>query len=308
MSIAECEGVYMLTSQDVLGKKIYKIGRSDNLRQRLGSYSPNWCLLDCLPCKDSIKVEKMLIEKFKTKMKKYGGNEYFECDLDCMEVKKFFNDTLNLYGFKSTPEAKPEKKSEDKPEAKSEKKSEEKAEKKSEKKFEEKAEKKSEAKPEKKPEEKAEKKTEKKSEAKPEKKSEEKAEKKPEDKPENKPEKRSEEKSEKKPEDRNGKKQGKKCTMPQLNIIRDDILNTCEGRIRKKDLQESADMFNQLIDTIMFCVAQKPDDQEKRISDAMVGIVNKKTIKIIIKNVIKDEIPNVNNSIKISNAEVNKLY
>lgn len=85
-------------------------------------------------------------------------------------------------------------------------------------------------------------------------------------------------------------------------------MDTCGGRLNKKDIQESAKMYNQLVDTIISCISRKPDVQEKRISDAMVGIVNKKDIKNITRIIIRDELANINNSMKISNPEIDKIY
>jgi len=94
MSIPEREGVYLLCSCDAFGSRIYKVGRSDNLRQRLGSYPPNWCLLDCLPCEDSAGVEKQLIGAFRSNYKVYDRHEYFGIDADFHEIKFFFNKLL----------------------------------------------------------------------------------------------------------------------------------------------------------------------------------------------------------------------
>lgn len=94
MSIVEKEGVYLLCSCDAFGKRIYKVGRSDNLRQRLGSYPPNWCLLDCLPCENSPSMERKIIKGFKTNFKIYDRHEYFEIDADFHEIKFFFNKTI----------------------------------------------------------------------------------------------------------------------------------------------------------------------------------------------------------------------
>lgn len=91
MSIADKEGVYLLCSSDAFGKRIYKVGRSDNLRQRLCSYPPNWCLLDCLPCEHSPDMERKIIKCFKSNFKIYDRHEYFEIDAEFHEIKFFFN-------------------------------------------------------------------------------------------------------------------------------------------------------------------------------------------------------------------------
>jgi len=111
MSIPEHEGVYLLCSCDAFEKRIYKVGRSDNLRQRLASYPPNWCLLDCLPCDDSSGMERVLIRGFRTNFKTYDRNEYFEIDADFYEIKHFFNNLMFETRAKTlrTPEPKKEK-------------------------------------------------------------------------------------------------------------------------------------------------------------------------------------------------------
>jgi hypothetical protein len=109
MSIPEREGVYLLCSSDSFGSRIYKVGRSDNLRQRLGSYPPNWCLLDCLPCENSAGMEKVLIKGFRTTYKTYDRNEYFEIDADFYEIKHYFNNLMyeTRISEKKKPEAGP---------------------------------------------------------------------------------------------------------------------------------------------------------------------------------------------------------
>lgn len=101
MSIADKEGVYLLCSSDAFGKRIYKVGRSDNLRQRLCSYPPNWCLLDCLPCDHSPDMERKIIKCFKNNFKIYDRHEYFEIDADFHEIKFFFNKMI--YEEKAAP-------------------------------------------------------------------------------------------------------------------------------------------------------------------------------------------------------------
>lgn len=108
MSIPEREGVYLLCSSDSFESRIYKVGRSDNLRQRLGSYPPNWSLLDCLPCENSAGMEKVLIKGFKTTYKTYDRNEYFEIDADFYEIKQYFNNLI--YETRISEKKKPTKK------------------------------------------------------------------------------------------------------------------------------------------------------------------------------------------------------
>ena len=223
MSIVESEGVYLLSSQDVLGKKIYKVGRSDNLKQRLGSYPPNWCLLDCLPCKNSIGVERELIEKFKLKFKIYSRNEYFECGMDCREVKRIFNNILSEYysGKKRGGEEM------DKPKNKSQ-------------------------------------------------------------------EKNIETKCEK----------GEKDKMKTLLKIRADQLNTCEGLMRKRDLELFARDFNAMIDSVISSKDKPTTDRIKVISDSLVGIVSKKTVKEVAGTILKEGAENVTDKIKITKNDI----
>jgi hypothetical protein len=108
MSIPEREGVYLLCSSDSFGSRIYKVGRSDNLRQRLSSYSPNWCLLDCFPCEHSPEMERILIKGFKTNYKTYDRNEYLEIEADFYEIKHFFNNLM--YETRVAEKKKPTKK------------------------------------------------------------------------------------------------------------------------------------------------------------------------------------------------------
>lgn len=94
MALVEREGVYLLCSCDAFGKRIYKVGRSDNLRQRLKDYPPNWCLIDCLPCEKSCEMEKKLIKGFKQNFKLYDRHEYFEIEAGFTDVKMIFNKIL----------------------------------------------------------------------------------------------------------------------------------------------------------------------------------------------------------------------
>lgn len=89
-----------------------------------------------------------------------------------------------------------------------------------------------------------------------------------------------------------------------LFAIRHEILDSYKGNLNKKNIQASAKLYNQLIDTIISCVSCTPDIQEIKISDAMIGIVNDNYIKHIATLIIKNEISSVDASIKISNSEI----
>jgi hypothetical protein len=230
MSIAEKEGVYLLCSCDAFGNRIYKVGRSDNLRQRLGSYPPNWCLLDCLPCSDSATMEKNLIKGFRANFKTYDRNEYFEIDADFNEIKFFFNKLL----FETRlPKTKPEKTREEKPE--------------------------------------------------------------------------------KTREEKPGKKKERKITFAgpatsALEELRRDQLETYNGVISRKDIEDSVKDFNNLIECILAGKTNSREEQKREITNRLNNLVSKKRSKDIAERILKEGITGVTAQMKISKREIDALF
>lgn len=95
MSIPTNPGVYLLCSADTFGKRVYKVGRSDNLRQRLGGYPPNFTILGLFPCENPGKLEEKLIQSFRSKFKIYARQEYFESPEELSVITKTFNDVIS---------------------------------------------------------------------------------------------------------------------------------------------------------------------------------------------------------------------
>ena len=250
MSIAEKEGVYLLCSCDAFGNRIYKVGRSDNLRQRLGSYPPNWCLLDCLPCSDSATMEKILIKGFRANFKTYDRHEYFEIDADFNEIKFFFNKLL----FETRmPKSKPEKTREEKPEKTREEKPE---------------------------------------------------------KTREKPEKTREEKPEKKKE-RKLMFVGPatpSSSAPALEGLRGEQLETFNGVMSRKDIEESARDFNNLIDCIVAGKSKPKEDQQRDIVTQLNNLVSKKRSKEIAEKILKEGTAGVSAQMKISKRDIDALF
>jgi hypothetical protein len=250
MSIAEKEGVYLLCSCDAFGNRIYKVGRSDNLRQRLGSYPPNWCLLDCLPCSDSATMEKILIKGFRANFKTYDRHEYFEIDADFNEIKFFFNKLL----FETRmPKNKPEKTREEKPEKTREEK----------------------------------------------------------------PEKTREEKPEKTREEKPDKKKERKLmfagpaassSAPALEELRGNQLETFNGVMSRKDIEESVRDFNNLIDCIVAGKSKPKEVQQREIVTQLNNLVSKKRSKDIAEKILKEGTAGVSVQLKISKREIDALF
>jgi len=229
MSIADREGVYLLCSCDAFGNRIYKVGRSDNLRQRLGSYPPNWCLLDCLPCENSASMEKILIKGFRSNFKTYDRHEYFEIDADFNEIKFFFNKLL----FESrAPEKKPEISKEEK-----------------------------------------------------------------------KPERTREEKKVVKPSPANIPP-----SKTALEDLRGDQLETFNGVMSRKDIEESVRDFNKLIDCIVSGKTKSREDQKKDIVTHLDNIVSKKRSKDLAEKILKEGIAGVTIQMKIVKREIDALF
>jgi len=102
MSIPTKSGVYLLCSADSFGKRVYKVGRSENLRQRLASYPPNFIVLGVFPCEDCEKLEAEIIKSFRATFKVYARNEYFEIDADYNSVSSVFCGVISKAGSSST--------------------------------------------------------------------------------------------------------------------------------------------------------------------------------------------------------------
>ena len=84
--IDEYEGIYLLKEREFVrcGDDVFKIGRSSNLKNRVKQYPKESDLHVIILCKDSITVEKYIINLFNDKfnrMKDYGA-EYFKGNLN----------------------------------------------------------------------------------------------------------------------------------------------------------------------------------------------------------------------------------
>lgn len=82
------EYVYLLKTRECrrLGEDIYKIGRTGDIKTRLGGYGRDSLLVSVHCCWDSKKIERNLIERFKREFKRceYYGFEYFEGEVGKM--------------------------------------------------------------------------------------------------------------------------------------------------------------------------------------------------------------------------------
>jgi len=89
------EGIYLIHVREFAKSKepIYKLGRSNNLENRVRNYPNGSIVLFTMKCKESIKCEKYLIKLFKEKFiqAKYYGSEYFKGNEDEMinEIHKY---------------------------------------------------------------------------------------------------------------------------------------------------------------------------------------------------------------------------
>ena len=97
MAAPSCEGVYLIHSSNPRGKPIFKLGRSDDIKQRMRAYGPTWEILCCFPHDDSRDLEKFLIQRFEQELKIYANNEYFETTYSASSIMKFFVDSIRFY-------------------------------------------------------------------------------------------------------------------------------------------------------------------------------------------------------------------
>lgn len=97
MAAPHCEGVYLVHSSNPRGKTIFKLGRSDDIKQRMRAYGPTWEILCCFPHDESRELEKFLIQRFEKELKIYANNEYFETTFSASSILKFFVDSIRFY-------------------------------------------------------------------------------------------------------------------------------------------------------------------------------------------------------------------
>lgn len=97
MAAPSCQGVYLIQSCNPRGKTIFKLGRSDDIKRRMKEYGPTWEILCCFPHDDSRDLEKFLIDRFRTELKIYANNEYFETSYSSSSIMKFFVDGVRYY-------------------------------------------------------------------------------------------------------------------------------------------------------------------------------------------------------------------
>jgi hypothetical protein len=109
------EGLYLIHIRECVmtNSNIYKIGRSNNLANRIYQYPNSSIVYLLIECPDSKTHESELIKLFtsKYKLKKFYGNEYFEGELDIMKqdiisyVKTHYNvfrivhNSFNIYRY-----------------------------------------------------------------------------------------------------------------------------------------------------------------------------------------------------------------
>ena len=82
------EGIYIIYIREFIStnKNIYKIGRSNDIENKLRNYPKGSRIMFATSCDNSIKYEKDLIKIFKTKFTSTEfGNRYFEGDVDDMK-------------------------------------------------------------------------------------------------------------------------------------------------------------------------------------------------------------------------------
>jgi hypothetical protein len=88
------EGIYLIHPREFVSTdlSIYKLGRSNNIDNRVKQYPKGSNILCMLMCKNSIACEKYLIKLFKNKFTQntYYGSEYFEGDKQMM-IREIFN-------------------------------------------------------------------------------------------------------------------------------------------------------------------------------------------------------------------------
>ena len=108
MSIPTKPGVYLLCSADSFGQRVYKVGRSENLKQRLASYPPNFIVLGIFPCEECEKMETEIIKSFRTSFKVYARNEYFEINAEYNKVSGVFYEVISKASSSSSSPKKPE--------------------------------------------------------------------------------------------------------------------------------------------------------------------------------------------------------
>jgi hypothetical protein len=149
--------------------------------------------------------------------------------------------------------------------------------------------------------------------SKPEKTREEKPEKTREEKPEKtreKPEKTREEKPEKKKE-RKLMFVGPatpSSSAPALEGLRGEQLETFNGVMSRKDIEESARDFNNLIDCIVAGKSKPKEDQQRDIVTQLNNLVSKKRSKEIAEKILKEGTAGVSAQMKISKRDIDALF
>lgn len=82
------EGIYIIYMREFIlkNKNIYKIGRSNDIENKLRNYPKGSRIMFATSCNNSIKYEKDLIKIFKTKfISTKFGKRYFKGDVDDMK-------------------------------------------------------------------------------------------------------------------------------------------------------------------------------------------------------------------------------
>lgn len=113
----ECitEGVYLIWVREFKdsNKPIYKVGRSNNLQNRIKSYPNDSFIITLMECCESVKCEKEILKTFNETFEKKTryGNEYFEGDkTDMMLIMANIVSKINKEAEKEKKKLEKEKK------------------------------------------------------------------------------------------------------------------------------------------------------------------------------------------------------
>jgi hypothetical protein len=141
---------------------------------------------------------------------------------------------------------------------------------------------------------------------------------KPEKTREEKPEKTREEKPEKIREEKPEKKKEKKITFvgpanpssasTALEELRRDQLETYNGVMSRKDIEDSVKDFNNLIECILAGKTNPREDQKREITTQLNNLVSKKRSKDIAEKILKEGTTGVSAQMKISKREIDALF
>jgi calcineurin-like phosphoesterase family protein len=93
-----------------------------------------------------------------------------------------------------------------------------------------------------------------------------------------------------------------------LEDLRGDQLETFNGVMSRKDIEESVRDFNKLIDCIVSGKTKSREDQKKDIVTHLDNIVSKKRSKDLAEKILKEGIAGVTIQMKIVKREIDALF